>query len=82
MLILVGLIMAEDCLQPGLDKGPGASVKRLFLCPNDLFKVRVFLELIANLCPREGMKLLNASDSNIVDFVYGAVFGKGSVYLT
>jgi hypothetical protein len=81
MLILVGLILAEDRLQSGLNKGPGTSVKWLFLCPDDLFKVRISLKLIANLCPREGMKLLNASNSNIVDPVCRAMLYKGSIHL-
>jgi len=81
MLCTVVFSLTEDSFQSGLHKGPGTCIERLFLCPNDLLKIGVFLKLVTNMGPREGVELLDTSDSNIVDSAGGTLLHKGSINL-
>jgi len=81
VLCTVVFSLTEDGFQSGLHIGPGTCIERFFLCPNNLLKIGVFLKLVANLGPREGVKLLDTSDSDIVDSVGGTLLHKGGINL-
>lgn len=76
------LRIADDCIQSWLYKAPATSVKRLLLSPDDFFHIWIFVQLVAELRPREGVQLLDANNNNIIDLVGFAVFDERSVNLT
>lgn len=78
----VMLCIADDGIQSWLYKAPATGVKRLLLGPDDFVQIGVFVQLITELRPREGVQLLNANDSDIINLVSFAVFDKRGVYLT
>lgn len=51
----VVLGIADDGIQSRLYKAPATGIKRLLLSPNDFLHVGIFVQLVAELCPREGM---------------------------
>lgn len=82
--VFAGMVFSipENCLQSRLYKAPGPGVERLLLRPNDLLHVGVFIQLIADLRPGEGVQLLDADDGNVVDFVGLTMLTKSGIDLT
>lgn len=74
VFVRVVLGVTDDGIQSRLYKAPGTGIKWLLLGPNDLFQVGVFVQLITELCPREGMQLLNTNNGSIIDFVSFTMF--------
>jgi hypothetical protein len=82
MFAVVVLGLVEQGLDTGLHEAPGTGVERLLLCPNDGLGVRVHVEVLLQLLPREGVQLLNASKGYVVDLVIGTVLVKSGPNLT
>lgn len=82
VLVSMVLRVAEDGVQSWLHKAPGTGIERLLLGPDDLLQVRVFVEFVTELCPREGVQLLDTNDGDIVDVVGFTVFAESGVDLT
>ena len=72
-------------VQQGLDtrlrKGPGASVERLLLGPDNGLGVGVLVQVLLQLLPWEGVELLNAGDGGVVELVLGAMLNQRGVDL-
>jgi hypothetical protein len=82
--VLAGVVLSvvEQGLDTGLSEAPGTGVERLLLAPDDGLGVGVLVEVLLELLPREGVQLLNAGESDIVDVVLRSVLVKGSPDLT
>jgi hypothetical protein len=78
VLASVVLSVVEQSLDTGLSEAPGTSVERLLLAPDDGLGVRVLVEVLLELLPREGVQLLNAGESDVVNVVVRSVLVKGS----
>jgi hypothetical protein len=82
VLVCMVLRVAENGVQSRLHKAPATGVEWLLLGPDDLLQIRVFVKFVTELCPREGVQLLNTNDGDIVDFVGFTVLAESSVNLT
>jgi len=82
--VLAGVVLSvvEQSLDTGLSEAPGTGVERLLLAPDDGLGVGVLVKVLLELLPREGVKLLNASDGDVVQVVLRSVLVKGSPDLT
>ncbi|KAI6773510.1 hypothetical protein HG531_000359 [Fusarium graminearum] len=82
--VLAGVVLGvvEQSLDTGLSEAPGTGVERLLLAPDDGLGVGVLVEVLLELLPREGVQLLNASESDVVDVVVSSVLVEGSPNLT
>jgi hypothetical protein len=82
--VLAGVVLSvvEQSLDTGLSEAPGTGVEGLLLAPDDGLGVGVLVEVLLELLPREGVQLLNAGESDIVDVVLRSVLVKGSPDLT
>lgn len=81
VLVVVELGVVEKSLNAGLNKAPGTSIERLLLRPHDGLGVLVGVEVLLQLLPGEGVKLLDTGDGHVVDLVVGAVLVQGGVDL-
>ena len=82
MLPIMMLCLIQQRLDPWLRETPRPSIEWLFLRPDDRLSVRVRVEVLAELGPREGVELLNAGDGCVLEgLVGGAVFVEGGVDL-
>lgn len=82
VLAVVVLGVVEKSLKTGLSVGPGASVEGLLLGPDNGLGVRVHVEVLAELLPREGVELLDTSEGDVVDLVVLAVLEESGIDLT
>lgn len=57
----------QQCLDSGLYKGPCTRVQWLFLAPYNCLGVRIRVEVLLQLLPREGVELFDTSDSSILE---------------
>jgi hypothetical protein len=82
--VLAGMVLSvvEQSLDTGLGEAPGTGVERLLLAPDDGLGVRVHVEVLLKLLPREGVQLLNAGESDIVDVVLRSVLFESGPHLT
>jgi hypothetical protein len=82
--VLAGVVLSvvEQSLDTGLSEAPGTGVERLLLAPDDGLGIGVLVKVLLELLPRKGVKLLNASDGDVVQVVLGSVLVKGSPDLT
>lgn len=78
VLAVVVLSLVEKSLDSGLGKAPCTSVQGLFLAPDDSLGVRVLIQVLLELLPREGVQLLKASEGDIVDLVVATVLVEGT----
>jgi len=82
MLAVVMLGVVEQGLKARLREAPCTGVERLLLAPNNGLGVGVLVKVLLQLLPREGVKLLEAGESNVVNLVVSAVLGQSSPDLT
>lgn len=75
------LSIIQQSLNTGLSIAPSTSIKRLLLSPNDSFGIGVEIQIIPELLPREWVKLLDTSDSHIVNLLLSAILGQGCIDL-
>jgi len=82
--VLAGMVLSvvEQSLDTGLGEAPGTGVERLLLAPDDGLGVRVHVEVLLELLPREGVQLLNAGESDIVDVILRSVLFESGPHLT
>lgn len=82
--VLAGVVLSvvEQSLDTGLSEAPSTGVERLLLAPDDGLGVRVHVEVLLELLPREGVQLLNAGESDIVDVILRSVLLEGGPHLT
>lgn len=73
MFSVVVLGLVEKSLNTGLGEAPSTSVERFLLGPDNGFGVRVHVEVLLQLLPREWVELLNAGESHVVNLVVGSV---------
>lgn len=78
VLAVVVLSVVQQSLETGLGEGPGTGVEGLLLSPDDRLRVGVLVEVLLEMLPGEGVKLLNAGDGNVVDLVLGTILVQGS----
>ena len=71
----------KDRLNTRLREGPGTRIKRLLLAPHDRLSIRVAIEVLLNLLPREGVELLDTRDGGIGDALVEAVLVQRGVDL-
>jgi hypothetical protein len=71
----------KDRLDTRLREGPGTRIKRLLLAPHDSLSIRVAIEVLLNLLPREGVELLDTRDGGIGDALVEAVLVQRGVDL-
>lgn len=81
VLVIMMFRLVEQGLNAWLGERPSASVKRLFLAPNNCFRVRVHIEVLLQLLPWEGVQLLNTSDGRVGVFIVGAMLVQCDIYL-
>ncbi len=81
VLAIVVFSLVQQRLDAGLREAPGPGVERLLLGPDDSVGVRVHVQILPQLLPREGIELLNASDGYVVDLVVVAVLVQRNVDL-
>lgn len=81
MAAVVVLCGIEQSLNTGLDEAPGTGVERLFLSPDDVLGIGIAVEVLLQLSPWEGVKLLDTSDGGVADTLRITVLGKSSIYL-
>lgn len=74
--------LVEQRLNTGLGEAPRARVQRLLLSPDNGLGVGVAVEVLTELLPWEGVKLLDTSNGNVVDVVVSAVLGERSIDLS
>lgn len=82
MLAVMVLSLVEKSLNTRLSKAPSTGVEGLFLSPDNRLGVGVAIEVLLELLPREGVKLLETGDGDVVDLVVGTVLVQGGVDLT
>lgn len=82
VLAVVVLGVVEESLKAGLSVRPGTGVEGLLLGPNDGLSVRVLVEVLTELLPREGVELLDTSEGDVVDLVVLAVLEESGIDLT
>lgn len=82
VLAVVVLGVVKESLEARLSVRPGAGVEGLLLGPNDGLGVRVLVEVLTELLPREGMELLDTGESDVVDLVVLAVLEESGIDLT
>ena len=70
-VVMLGLV--QQGLNSWLHKRPCASIERLLLTPNDGLRVRVSIQVVSQVCPREGVELFNPGDRGILVPVVGTV---------
>jgi hypothetical protein len=78
---IVMLRLIQQRLDPRLHKTPPPRVQRLLLTPNDRLGVLVLIKVISELCPGEGIELLDARDGDVFATGGFAVFVEGGVDL-
>jgi len=78
--VVLGLV--EERLDSGLCKAPGTGVKGLLLAPDDVLRVGVRVEVVLQLLPWEGVKLLDTGNGNILLAACFTLLDKRSVHLT
>lgn len=79
-VVVLGLV--QQSLNARLGVAPGTRIQRLFLSPDNIAGVGVAVEVLLELCPREGVKLLDTSDSSVADAISLTVLQQGSVNLS
>lgn len=82
VLAVVVISLVQDSLDTWLSEGPGTSVKRLLLTPDNGLGVLVGVEVFLNLLPWEWVQLLDTSNGGIGDVVVGAVLDESGVDLS
>lgn len=82
VLAIVALSVVEKRLDTWLHKTPCASIERLFLAPDNSLRVRVHVEVISELLPREGVELFNTRDGSVLKFVVCPMFVQRGVDLS
>lgn len=75
------LRLIQQRLDPRLYEAPRARVQRLLLTPHDRLGVRVLIEVVAQLCPWEGVELFDARDGGVFLAFGFAVLDEGGVDL-
>ena len=78
---IVMLCLVQQCLYPGLHERPCTSIEWLFLTPHNVLCVRIGIEVLLQLLPREGIQLLNARDGGILDALAFPMLDQSSVDL-
>lgn len=71
----------KQSLDTWLNKAPSTSIERLLLGPDDVLGVRVAVQVLLELSPREGVELLDTGDGGVANALALTVFGKSSVDL-
>lgn len=79
-------IMMFRGIQQGFDAGlreaPSTCVQRLFLTPDDVLGVGVSIEVFFQLCPGEGIQLLDPRDCGVFDSLASSMLVKRHVDLS
>ena len=75
------LRLIQQRLDPRLHEAPRPSVQRLLLTPHDGLRVRVLIEVVAQLCPWKGVELFDARDGGVFLAFGFAVLDEGGVHL-
>lgn len=78
---VVVLRRVQQGLNTGLGVAPGTGVEGLLLGPDDVTGVGVAVQVLLELGPREGVKLLNAGDGSVAKTLGLTVLHKGGVHL-
>lgn len=73
VLAVVVLGLVEQSLDAGLGEAPGTGIQRLLLTPDDGLCVGVHVEVLLQLLPGEGVKLLDTRKGDVVDLVVSTV---------
>jgi hypothetical protein len=81
VLAIMVLGLVEEGLDAGLCERPGAGIERLFLAPNNGLGIWIHVKVLLQLLPWEGVKLLNARNGRVGEFVFGPVLMQCDVYL-
>lgn len=82
MLAIMVLSVVQQGFDSGLNERPGTSVERLLLTPNDGLSVGVFVKVLLQHLPWEGVELFDTGDGCTLDIVVGAVLVERSIDLT
>lgn len=69
VLAIMVLGIVQQGLNSRLREGPGAGVERLFLTPDDCLRVRVAIQVFAELLPWEGVELFDTRNGGISQVV-------------
>jgi hypothetical protein len=79
---VVVLSLVQQGLNTGLGVAPSTGVQRLFLSPDNVLGVRVAVQVLLQLSPREGVQLLNTGDGSVADTIGLTMLDQGSIDLT
>lgn len=82
MFPVVVLGVVQQGLDTRLGEAPCAGVEGLLLAPDDGLSVGVLVEVLLELLPREGVKLLDAREGDVIDLLLGAVLVQSGVHLS
>ena len=82
VLAIMVLGLVQQSLQTRLSERPGTSIKGLLLAPNDGLGVGIHVQILLQLLPGEGVKLLDASDSGVLEAIVGTVLVQRGIDLT
>ena len=81
VLVRVMFSIVKKGFNSRLDEAPRPSIQRLLLRPDDIFRIRVHVQIFAQLLPREWIQLLNTGYSSALDAFFLAVLLKRNVSL-
>ena len=81
VLPAVVLGRVQERLDARLGEAPGTRVQRLLLAPHDVLGVRIQVEVLLELSPRERVQLFDPRDCRVLDALVLAVLVKGGVDL-
>lgn len=73
VLVVMVLGVIQESLDTWLREAPCTSIQRLLLGPNNGLGIRVTVQILLELLPREGIKLLKAGEGDIVNLVVCAI---------
>jgi hypothetical protein len=73
VLAVMVLGLVQQGLKTRLGERPSTGIERLLLAPDDGLSVGVVIQILLQLLPREGVKLLYACDGSVFEALVGAV---------